>query len=60
MTRLLFALCAALAVVLPGSAFAGADPLIPRDSTLANGLRVRVIEDPNLPLVAVVLMVIQR
>lgn len=34
-----------------------ADPLLPRDVTLSNGLAVRVIEDPSLPLVSVLLMV---
>ncbi len=57
MTRLLVMLCTALSLLLPGWAQAGSDPLIPKDSTLGNGLRVRVIEDTNLPLVAVVLMV---
>jgi zinc protease len=52
MTRLLCAL-AALLLSLP----VAADPLIPRDSTIGNGLQVRVIEDHNLPLVSVVLMI---
>lgn len=54
MKRLLTIVTCAL-LALPGLSWA-ADPLIPRDMTIGNGLQVRVIEDHNLPLVSVVLM----
>jgi zinc protease len=47
----------ALLLALALAAARAADPLLPRDTTLANGLRVRVIEDSSLPLVSVLLMV---
>jgi zinc protease len=56
MTRPIALLTALLALLLPGLAMA-ADPLVPTDTTLANGLHIRVIEDHNLPLAAVVLMI---
>jgi zinc protease len=56
MTRTISLLFALLAALLPGLALA-ADPLVPHDATLANGLQIRVIEDHNLPLVSVVLMI---
>ncbi len=57
MTRLVIALVAMLALLCPSEGFAATDALVPKDSTLGTGLDVRVIEDSNLPLVAVVLMV---
>jgi zinc protease len=53
--RPLLSLIAAL-LVWPLPSLAGGEPLLPRDATVGNGLRVRVIEDANLPLVSVVLM----
>jgi zinc protease len=52
--RWLLSLFAALCVASPALA---SDLLQPRDATLGNGLQVRVIEDPNLPLVSLVLLI---
>jgi len=56
MTRLMALICCAL-LALPRVVSAGTESLVPRDSTIGNGLQVRVIEDHNLPLVSVVLMI---
>ncbi len=55
MNRLLIAMVCAL-FALPGLA-AASDSLLPQDTTIANGLQVRIIQDHNLPLVSVVLMI---